>query len=312
MLYLLLAILCGTTCNVLFKVFNKYNLDIKQIVLFNYIAAVLINWIPISYNAVMKSEVGWDAYVLSPMVYFLSLIVGAFFMIAFVMMGKSVSLNGVALTTVAAKASLVLPVVLSWVFLAQPAPAIIPISLILLALVCIVMPISTKGHGKKSKYAPISSKMSIYSIVGLMGVFFFYGICDFSLKLLQHTVSEQCQDSSLVGFKLNALTGNIFLMAMLLSLLICVVSGSFKKHRLGWRVVVGGGLLGILNAGCTAFILRGLLDLSTGVLYPMYHTSVVLLSTLVGVLFFSERLRLLQVLGLIFAATAFVLLFQFS
>ena len=131
MLYLLLAILCGTTCNVLFKVFNKYNLDIKQIVLFNYIAAVLINWIPISYNAVMKSDVGWDAYVLSPMVYFLSLIVGAFFMIAFVMMGKSVSLNGVALTTVAAKASLVLPVVLSWVFLAQPAPALIPISLIL-------------------------------------------------------------------------------------------------------------------------------------------------------------------------------------
>lgn len=309
MVYLILAIVCGTACNVLFKIFHKYDLDIKQIVLFNYITAVLINWIPISYNVAVDSSVLWQGYVLSPMVYLLAIIVGGFFMSAFIVMGKATSYCGVSRATVAARASLVLPIVLSWLFLGQPAPDVLPVVLVILALCCIVSSNRSKITDVMASNSTAVLNKKRRSALILLGVFLFYGICDFALKLLQHSVAEQCHDDALVECKLTSLTAVIFLMAAILSFVTCLTSRSFRKRHVELRTIVGGVGLGVLNAGCAAFVLRGLSELSTDVLYLIYNTSVVLLVALSGMCFFSERLNKIQILGIFLAAIAFVLLF---
>ena len=97
-------------------------------------------------------------------------------------------------------------------------------------------------------------------------------------------------------------------MASIASLLTCLIGGSFKKHPLKWRGVLGGLALGLFNCGCTWGMLKALGVMSTGTFYPLYNIGIVIVATLIGVIAFKEKLRWLQVVGLLVAIGAIVLI----
>ena len=69
-----------------------------------------------------------------------------------------------------------------------------------------------------------------------------------------------------------------------------------------------GAAIGIPNFFSSKFLLRSLADLPAVVVYPSFRVATMLITTLVGVAFFKERLQKLQWLALIAILAALFLL----
>ena len=305
MVYLLLAILCGSLFSIVFKLCQRYGVDGLQVIFFNYTIAFVFTLLPILARAGFDPAVSFADMVPRPSGWLLALAQGLLFTTGFVIMDRSTQRSGVALTTVCARASLVLPVLLSWMLLSQPAPSWLPVLLTLAAMALVIGPTESKAPARQiagrqpARYA---------AMLALLGVFFVMGFSDFFLKVVQHSVSTDSAPGA-VEFKLDALTCIIFLMASLSSLLVCLVTGSFRRHMVRWATVGWGALLGLANIGCTSCMLRALAVMPTGLYYPLYNIGIVLVATLAGLLFFGERLKWMQVAGLALAVAAIALSF---
>ena len=321
MLYLILAILCGSLFSIIFKLCQRHDADGRQVTLFNYAVAFLFTLLPIVARVVFDPVTAASDYVPGTNSWLLAAVQGLLFTFGFIVMDRSTLRSGVALTTVCARASLILPVLLSWILLAQPAPSWLPVLLIVAAMVLIIGPtenrpaeLTTSGDPGRITTGVIarpSGGPGRHAVMfALLGVFLVFGFSDFFLKVVQHTVDKgHSGNPVLIERQLSALTCIIFLMASLASLVVCVVSGSFRKHRVKWSTVGWGALLGFANIGCTSCMLRALAAMPTGLFYPLYNIGIVLVATLVGLLFFGERLKWVQVGGLVLAVAAIALSF---
>ena len=111
MLYLALAIVCGATYSIFFKLFACRGLNSLQAIAFNYLTAFVLGLIVDGVSdggAVLPASVGsWVV----------SVCLGATFAGAFVVMSRSTVLSGVTLTTVASRVSMLIPVVCSYLLL---------------------------------------------------------------------------------------------------------------------------------------------------------------------------------------------------
>ena len=185
--------------------------------------------------------------------------------------------------------------------LRQPAPSWLAVILTVAAMVLIIGPTGKAPAGRQ-----VASRRSgrYLTMLGLAGVFVVFGLSDFFLKVVQHSVSANTADAALVDRRLSALTCIIFFMASAASLLACLLSGSFRRKRVGWNTVGWGALLGLANIGCTLCMLKALAVMPTGVFYPLYNIGIVLVATLAGLLFFGERLKWVQAAGLALAVAA--------
>lgn len=304
MIYLIIAILCSSMFSVMFKICHKLNIDSNQAILFNFITAFVFCLVPILIN--IAGGVEASSYLLSTKSFLFSILQGLLFMLGFIVMAWSTGISGVALTTAAARAALLIPVLLSWILLGQPAPSWLGVILILVAMCMIILPAGTANADSKVERA---KKAGSIAAVALVVVFVSFGISDFVVKLGQKSVEDvHVASAEMMNRQLTMLTCSIFLMASIASLLTCVISGSFKKHPLKWRGVLGGVALGLFNCGCTWGMLHGLGVLPTGTFYPLYNIGIVIVATMIGVIAFKEKLRWLQIAGLAVAIGAIVLI----
>lgn len=307
MLFLILAILCGSLFSIVFKLCQRHGIDGLQVTFFNYSIAFLFTLLPIMARAAFDKGVSAGDFVPAASSWPLAFIQGALFMTGFSIMDRSTRKSGVALTTVCARASLILPVLLSWILLGQPAPSWLPVLLTVVAMVLIVGPIGSGRAGRRVADRPSKRHATMFA---LLGVFFVFGLSDFFLKVVQHSVEKgHSLDPAMMERQLSALTCIIFLMASTVGLAVCLLSGSFRKHKVTWATVGWGALLGFANIGCTYSMLRALGVMSTGLYYPLYNIGIVLVAALAGILFFNERLKWAQVAGLVLAVAAIALSF---
>lgn len=311
MLYLIFAIICGSMFSVLFKICQQHGIDGQQVTLFNYVTAFLFSAVPIACKVLFAGADFGVEYAIGGKPLLLALVQGFFFMLGFQMMDRCTWRSGVALTTASARASLVLPVLLSWMLLSQPAPAWLPVAGVLAAMFMIVIPAQNESHDPAVLTQTSDKVRRRKTIFLLIAVFFVYGVSDFMLKLVQHSVETiYGSESALLGTHLSAQMCVIFLMAAICALVVCITRGSFRKFPLTWKSVAGGVALGLINVGCTSSMLKALGQISTGLYYPLYNIGIVIVATLVGVLFFKERLKPLQVAGLVLAIVAIAFFFR--
>ena len=307
MIYLLFAILFGSLFSVVLKICQRAQIDTQQVILFNYSSAFLLTLLPILLRMAGPDGVPPQDFTLRPASIGACVLQGVLFLTGFSIMDRCTMRCGVALTTASARASLILPVLLSWILLAQPAPSWLAVGLILAAMTLIVLPSGKDSSSPESSVVPQSRGKAA---LALIAVFIAFGLSDFTLKLAQHTVEPvSAGDSVLMNRQLDALTCVIFLMASIAGLVVCLVSGSFRKHKVGWRSLLAGLALGVINIVCTSCSLKALSVLATGTFYPLYNIGIVVVATLIGVLFFKEKLRPLQIAGLAVAVAAIALAF---
>ena len=186
MVFLILAILCGSLFSIIFKLCQRHDVDGRQVTLFNYAVAFLFTLLPIVARTVFDPGTSASDYIPGASSWLLAVVQGLLFTFGFIVMDRSTQRSGVALTTVCARASLILPVLLSWILLSQPAPSWLPVILVVAAMALIIGPTETRPAGRAATGGP--GRHAI--MFALLGVFLVFGCSDFFLKVVQHTVDK--------------------------------------------------------------------------------------------------------------------------
>ena len=303
MIYLILAVVCGSLFSILFKLFQRHGVNTMQAILYNYITGFLISVIPIINILVEKNPEILDDCSLPAMGYLMGGVLGVIFMLGFIVMDRSTWRCGVALTTVTARASLVIPIILSWLWLSQPEPHWTAIIMVITAMLMIIIPNRQEKHEiRKSSSDAVRNRKAA---AALIGIFLVYGISDFLLKFAQNIITTSGTGNTVIQLKL--LTACIFLMAAVTSFIICITTHAFSDG-IKRKDFLSGMVLGLANNLCTTFMLLALGKMATGIFYPMYNVGIVLIATLTGLCFFREKIKIIQIFGILLALAAIVIL----
>lgn len=285
MLYLLLAIVCGATYSVFFKLFACRGVDSLQAIAFNYLTAFALGtaFACVSGDFVVPTGVAsWGTAVL----------LGSTFVGAFVLMARSTALTGVTLTTVASRVSLVIPVVCSFLLFPEgDAPRWWAVAVILVAMIMMFVPSGEKRRQQRLQRASL--------LLYPLGVWVLFGVNNFGLKWAQSVLIAP-QESAVFS-------AIIFLFAVIFAVVALMVRRD--KRGFEWGALVGGVTLGVANFFVTWGMLRGLAEVPASIFFPTYHTTIVALVAVVGTVAFKERLSTVQWTGVAVAVLGIVMFF---
>lgn len=285
MIYLFSAILCGAAVSICFKLFKKAGIDSLQGIFVNYITAIIVS-LMLSGDG-LREMAGAIGSALQSSWLGMAMFVGLLFMGGIVVLAASTQRSGLAVTNVAARASMIIPVVASYFVFGEEKPKWAVIGLTLLAMLLIF-----GNFGEKKKF---SLKNSLLPLC----VFVMFGICDFMLKLTKSRLNGSPEGGAMLF---------IFGTAAVFCLLSYLLRGNFSQHPFNWKAIPGGVLLGLVNSGCTVLMMKGLGVMDAVLFFPAYNIGIVCITILVGVSVFREKLNIIQIAGIILAIISIILL----
>jgi drug/metabolite transporter (DMT)-like permease len=229
-------------------------------------------------------DAGWFYY---------TLLLGTLFILIFKLMAITTQRIGLSVVSVATKMSVVIPILFGLIYYKEDI-GFFKLSGIIAALISVYLVSLKKNSGIPLRRG--------YIIIPLL-VFIGSGIIDTSLKVLEESYLAQ-DDVSLFS-------SVIFLAAALVGLILLLVQYMFKKYTFKGVSLIGGLALGIPNFLTIYFLvmaLRSDIFDSSGI-FTVNNVAIVALSTLVGILFFNEKLKIKNWIGIGLALLSIVLMF---
>ena len=211
---------------------------------------------------------------------------------SFVTMNMTTRSHGIAIATIAARVAFVVPVLCAFLFLHGDEPRWLASALVITSLLLIF-------HHRQE------INTSTRNLLNPIPVFICYGMANFLLKLSQQIVAQNGGGNA----ELSLVTGVAFLSALLFTVIYYMMQPRSSRQPLRWNKVVAGIVLGVVNMGCTFFLLKSLMTIDSSVFYPVYNITIVLIATLAGRFGFGERLTPLQYGGIAVAIAAIILFF---
>tara|TARA_R110000850_G_scaffold150497_1_gene273154 strand:+ start:47275 stop:48081 length:807 start_codon:yes stop_codon:yes gene_type:complete len=247
---------------VVFKLFKQFKVNTVHAIVINYYIAFVFGFF-MSESKMALSEVTSSAWFIG------TVFLGMLFIIIFNIMGITAQRSGVAVTSVATKMSVVIPVVFG-IVVYQESAGFLKILGIILALVAVYLASVKSKEGFKWRNI-------LFPVLLFLGS----GIIDTALKFLETNYVD--------GAQISIFSTTIFGFAGLFGTLFMVFKGNWKIH---WRSILGGVALGIPNYFSIVFLLEALATegLESSMVFTVNHVSIVMLSTLVGLLAFKEKL----------------------
>lgn len=267
-----------------FKGFKRFNVKLLPAVVFNYGTCAVIGLIYLSKHPILNAIQfqNWMYYAISLGVLFISVFYG---------MGYVTEKMGVSTSTVSAKMGVVFPVIYGIAFLQEQVSFLLIIG-ILCSILAVVL-ISGKGtHIEKG-----------VSLLPVFLVFIGSGIIDICLKL----ISDKANLEDGLQFLPTLI---IFASAFAIGAVLIIIKSIKEKPKS--RDLIGGIALGVPNFFSIYFLLMALntRGMKASFFYPVNNVSVVLLSTLLAILFYREKLGKRKSLGLIVAVVSIFLIQQ--
>lgn len=290
MIYLILSILSSTMIFVVFKLFERFRIHILQGIVVNYIVAFITGMI--AYNTILPNQRLSIPKIIEEEWFIYTLALGALFIIVFKLMAMTTQLYGLSVVSVVTKMSVVIPILFGLVYYKEDL-GFLKLLGIIAALISVYL-VSLKNKSK-------NGFKKRYLLIPLL-VFLGSGIIDTSIKVLEESFVAR-DDVSLFS-------SIIFLAASLIGILILIIQYAFKRYTFELKSLIGGLALGIPNFFSIFFLVKALRsDLfdSSGI-FTVNNVAVVTLSTLSGILFFNEKLKLKNWLGIFLALLSIILI----
>lgn len=286
MIYLLLSILSSTMILVIFRMFEQYNINVFQSIVYNYITACIVGFL-IFGDEWKSSDLTTGTWI--PFAF----IVGALFIGLFLMMGKSAQENGIGITSVTVKMSLAIPVITA-IFLYDEEIFFTKIIGVIAALVGVFL----ITYQKKIN----SEKTGKSNILFLILLFLGSGLGD---SLVNYVEKVAAGELSLAIF-----SSIVFGVAAIIGIIIMMIRLAKKDIQLQKRAVIGGFLLGIPNFFSIYFLMMAIRfgNLSDSVTYAVNNTGVVIAAFVIGILVFKESTTTLKIVGGVVSIAAILLL----
>ncbi|MCD6062517.1 MAG: hypothetical protein K0R82_428 [Flavipsychrobacter sp.] len=284
MVYLLASIFLNTILFVLFKSYARFGINNLQAIVANYWTCVatgclMLGEFPVSATSIGESWMPWSA------------LMGTMFFSVFNLLAFCTVKEGITTTTVANKLSLVIPVVFA-LFLYDEHLGFVKLAGILIAFPAVYFTTKVEDEGKKSQ-----------DLLWPALIFIGSGLLDTMVKFVQHRHIKS--DGELVSFTIHT-----FVVAGTVGLLTVIVQLLRGKIRLQWKNLLAGIVLGVPNyfsIYCLMHFLKSDIMQSSAAI-PVNNIGIVLLSAVIAIIFFSEKVTRLRLAGLILSILAILLI----
>lgn len=277
MFYLLLTIITSVLIIVSFKLFHIYKLNTLQVItisyLFSFTYGILFNTNGISLETIYSND--WFIY---------AMLIGIIFIGGFYLFSKSTEKAGVSITAVSSKMSVIIPVIAGFLIFGDKISAVKVIG-IMLAIASFYFIL------KPEKKDNIDYK---YIVLPLL-LFFVSGMNDLSVKYVEHNFLK---GETLLFLSI------IFFSAFCVGILLLFISNNKNGRKIVFSSFVGAFILGSLNFWNAWAFIKSMSIFETSILFPIVNVSVVSLATIGGVIIFKEKIRPINLLGILMAIVA--------
>ncbi|TXB65294.1 EamA/RhaT family transporter [Vicingus serpentipes] len=275
MIDIVLTILAFNILIIIFKFFDKLKIDNLQALIVNYITAGFCALL-FTKQSIVVSEVLHSDFI------YHAIAIGFLFIIVFNFYATGTQKVGIAITTVANKLSLFIPVAVAIII--YPNEKISLSKLIAFGLAAISIYLSST----KNKKLNFDKKYLWLIILVFVG----QGVAD---SIFNHAQQTAVNDNEKTLFFIV-----LFMMAGLSGLVILLFKSIKSKLKLSIKNVIGGIALGIPNYASLVFFFNALESsgLEASQVFPVVSMGVIVISAIVGKLLFKEHLSLYNWLGL--------------
>lgn len=267
MIYLLLSILSSSFIFVLFKLFKKYGLNTLQAIVFNYFIACMVGF----FIFIKETDI---TQIPSKLWFPGTLILGVLFISVFYLAAITAQRSGLSVVSVATKMSVAIPVLFGILYFKESS-GIIKITGIILALVAVYLTSMKSREG-----IAIKKENLIFPILVFLGS----GIIDTSIKYLE---SSYVNKTDVALF-----STTIFFVAGTIGTGVLIVQGFMGTLRITGKNILGGISLGIPNFFSIYFLVMALRSkgFESSTVFTINNVAIVLVSTVLGIALFKERL----------------------
>lgn len=283
MIYLILCIISSTLIFVIFKIAGIKKIDNYSLITINYFVATMLGFSLGGIPKLGNYDSGW---------FIMALITGILFILIFVVMAVTTQKSGMAVSTIASKMSVAVPISFS-ILVFNETVSLFKIFSILIALVAVLLTIYRKNSGKAFNTAAF-----LLPVILFLGT----GTIDSLVKYSQEkyvTMDDSIQFSSVL-FAISAITGLIILLFRPDSL----------RSVVKPRVLTLGLILGVINFGSLYGLINALGSdiFESSVLFGINNICIVMLSVILALILFRERLQPINKVGIVLSVIAIILL----
>ena len=280
---LIIAVLCSVAVSILLKVARKRNIVIQQAIAFNYIVALSLSWFLLKpdFKGLEFSE-----FIAQSENTPIFLALGILLPSMFIIMSKAVEFAGIVRSDAAQRLSLFLPILAAFLIFHETLSQSKAIGIVLafVGLFCLL--------SKPNEQSAVDFR----GVLGLVGVWFGYGIID-------------------ILFKQVAKSGGAFPTTLFIafSLAACIMFIYLLFKRTQWNVAsfVGGIILGVLNFFNILFYIKAHQSFGSNptLVFAGMNIGVICLGTITGALIFKEKISKVNWLGIVFSLCAIFCLY---
>ncbi len=275
--YLLLAILVSSLFPISFRIFENFKFDSKATIILNYLFGSI--FMLMIFLLSFKGSINFFPFLSA---FLLGFPTGIIFYLCLILYQQNISKNGLSLSALFMKIALIIPIILSIIIFLER-PTTYQYIGILLALIAIMI---LNGGFKQIKGVT----------KGLLLLFLLSGIGDFINKIY-----EECFDMTYQQIFISS----TFLTACILGYFIDKkqVKGKFNKIN-----IIAGIFIGICNSLSTFFIIKTFTVMYASTAMVLLNISIILFISIVGILFFKERLKRNEFYAFIISVISIILI----
>ena len=282
MIYIVLSILFFTGIFLVFKIAEKLKLPAINIIVINYFFAAIIGNLQTQSNPLTSISQDW---------FFLAAIIGILFFVLFIIIGISTKLVGLSITTVAGKMSVVIPIIFSIIYYNEDITQLKVIGIIL-AFVGVILTIYKNSPKDKSQLSQFLIPLLLFIGMGLTD------------SLFKYTENRFIDENNIALFN-----SSLFYISFFSSLIYVLITKQGKR-LFEPQIIIWGLLLGIVNFYGVFFFMKALGSKSydSSIIFGINNVSIVVLSVLLGIIIFKEKISKMNTIGVASSVFAIILM----
>jgi drug/metabolite transporter (DMT)-like permease len=281
-IFLLLSIAFSTFINLIFRWFKDFKVNKFQAIIVNYVVCFIIGFSLSTHQDILSYvHEQWFIY---------CILLGFLFIAIFFSMALTTEKLGISVTAVSGKMSVVIPILFAYFFAKEDITLLFVIGLILSILSIYFITVKKELH--------IDKRYLMLPVIVFLGG----GMIDTSLKVLQQAYSQD--------IPLSTISYSIFLGAFIAGTSIYIVKEKANFSSWEWKSVKAGVALGVPNYFSIFFLLSAIegFSVKSAFVFGVNNVGIVLVSTLLSVLIFKEKLEPKNQWGLLLAVVSIAII----
>ncbi len=291
MLYLFIVALTSASFNILFKIFQRVGINSVQAIIINYIVAALVSFMLLPKGIISSNTILYEGWLYG------GALLGILFYSSMYLYAITTKKFGIAITTLMTRMSLILPAIVSFLAFGEiiSLAGWCAIAMILVAIYLMVI------EPQKGITSGVVNKKAWHIAILPLLVFIFCGTNDTTIKFVQHNYIESDSENS-------ALTFITYLSSLIVGLIAYLSRKGNRNQPIKLRSVIGGVIMGLINVVNVYSLLTALSFIDASVAFPTINIVIVVVSVIVGVVAFKERMSMRRWIGIAIAILAIYLI----